>query len=65
VPNGWECCRYLRISDKVVNVIFIAVPIRAETLLLLHALAEKNVAAKFVGIGSLPKDASSIWALSN
>jgi hypothetical protein len=32
VSNGWECCRYLRISDKVVNVIFIAVSIRAATL---------------------------------
>ena len=29
VLDGRECCRYLRISKKVVNVIFIAVPIRA------------------------------------
>ena len=29
VLDGRECCRYLRISKKIVNVIFIAVPIRA------------------------------------
>ena len=42
VLDGRECCRYLRISKKVVNVIFIAVPIRAAFAIafLLFALAK-------------------------
>jgi hypothetical protein len=43
LPNGWKCCRYLGISNQVAVLFFMAVSIRTARLLLLYALAKKNL----------------------